>query len=476
MMKNINKFLFGIILTAGITACDPGDFGDVNINPNSPSNPIASSLLTGAERGIVSTITDTQGSLYVQQMANKQYTSADRYETVQWSYNGFYTGPLVNLQKIIDLNSDAATKGDAAQFGSNNNQIAIARILKAYFYMHMTDRWGDIPYSQALQGSTNFKPAFDAQSKIYPDLIKEVTEAAAQIDNGAAIKGDIINGGNMTKWKKFANSLKAIMALRMSKADPAAAKTAFTAAIAGGVITTNTDNIVYAFLAEDINDNPWQDRFESRKDWTVSEIFVNTLKSMNDPRLGVFADKALLKQDYVGMVYGLDESKAGSISNGDVSFLGEAMRQQTSPGYIVTAAQMHLAMAEAAVLGWTTDAEVHYNAAIKAGLEQYGKGADYATYIAGPNVKYNPAKAMEQIGTQRWITLFSYGYEAWAEWRRTGYPVLAAPANNLNPGGLIPRRQGYTTIERDLNAANYNAAVSALGGKDDLNGRVWWNK
>jgi hypothetical protein len=141
MMKNINKFLFGIILTAGITACDPGDFGDVNINPNSPSNPIASSLLTGAERGIVSTITDTQGSLYVQQMANKQYTSADRYETVQWSYNGFYTGPLVNLQKIIDLNSDAATKGDAAQFGSNNNQIAIARILKAYFYMHMTDRW-----------------------------------------------------------------------------------------------------------------------------------------------------------------------------------------------------------------------------------------------------------------------------------------------------------------------------------------------
>lgn len=475
-MKNIKKLFLGLAITAGLTACDPSDFGDLNVNPNSPSNPIASSLLTGAERGVQSIFTDTQGCLYVQQMANKQYTSADRYQTIQWSYNGFYTGPLVNLNKIIELNTDEATKGDVAKYGSNNNQIAVARILKAYVYQHITDRWGDIPYSQALQGSENFQPVFDSQEVVYKDLIKELKEAAAQIDNGLSVEGDFINGGDMGKWKTFANSLRALMALRMSKADPALAQSEFNAAIASGVITTNADNIVYPFLEEDTNDNPWQDRFETRRDYTVSEIFVNKLKATSDPRLPVFADIALLKQDYVGMPYGLDESQAGSISNSDVSFLGLAMRQQDSPGYMITAAQMHLAMAEAAVLGWMTDAETHYNAGVKASLDQYGVGAGADAYLAKDGVKFSSSTAMQQIGDQRWIALFGIGYEAWAEWRRTGYPVLSAPANNLNPSGLLPRREGYTTTERDLNGTNYTAAISKMGGKDDLDGRVWWDK
>lgn len=475
-MKNIKRLFLGLAITAGMTACDPSDFGDINVNPNSPSNPIASSLLTGAQRGVVSTITDTQGSLYVQQIANKQYTSADRYETIQWSFNGFYTGPLVNLNKIIELNTDEATKGDVAKYGSNNNQIAVARIMKAFFYQHITDRWGDIPYTQALQGSENFQPVFDSQEVVYKDLIKELKEAAAQIDGGASVVGDIINGGDMDKWKTFANSLRAIMALRLSKADPGLAQSEFTSALAAGVVTSNADNIIYTFLNEDANDNPWEDRFETRKDWTVSEIFVNKLKSLGDPRLPVFADIALLQQDYVGMPYGLDESQAGSISNGDVSFFGEALRQQDSPGFMITSAQMHLAMAEAAMMGWISDPELHYNTAIKEGLAQFGVDADADAYLANEGVKFDAAKGMEQIGDQRWIALFARGYEAWSEWRRTGYPALSAPANNLNPSGEIPRRQAYTTTERDLNGANYDAAVSRLGGVDDLNGRVWWDK
>lgn len=475
-MKNIKQLAIGIALTTAITACDPSDFGDMNLSPNNPSSPIASLLLTGAERGIQSIFTDTQGSLYTQQISNKQYTSADRYETIQWSYNGFYTGPLINLETIIQINTDEATKGDAAQFGSNNNQIAVANILKSYIYMHLTDRWGDIPYTQALKGSENFKPAFDMQKDIYPAIISTLTAASAQIDNGLPVQGDFLNGGDMDKWKKFANSLRAIMALRMSKVDPALARSEFNAAVAAGVITSNADNIVYPFLAEDANDSPWEDRFETRRDWTVTEGMVNMLKAYNDPRLPVYADIALLKQDYVGMPYGLDESQAGSISNGNVSFLGTALRQQTSPGYIITAAQIHLAMAEAAVLGWTSEnPETHYNAAITSSLNQYGVGANAASYLAQPGVKFDATKAMEQIGNQRWIALFLNGYEAWSEWRRTGYPVIEAPQPNLNPGGEIPRRQAYTTTERDLNGANYNEAVLRLGGQDDLNGRVWWD-
>lgn len=475
-MKKI-KYIFSAVLLAGLTSCDPADFGDLNVDPNNPSAAITSSLLTNAERNLVGPITDTQGSLYTQQIANKQYTSADRYETIQWSFNGYYASPLISLQKIIELNTDAATKGNTAKYGSNNNQIAVARILKSYYFMHMTDRWGDLPYSDALKGKDSFKPKYDTQQAVYSGIFSELKAAAAQIDGGASVTGDILMNGDMAKWKKFANSLRLIAALRLSKVDPALGKAEFVAAMQSGVITSSADDVKYTFLNEDDNDNPWEDRFETRRDWTVSEGMVNTLKSFKDPRLAVYADVALLKQDYVGMPYGLDESQAGSISNGNVSFLGAALRKQDSPGYILTASQVHLAMAEAAVLGWISDSpETHYNAGVKAGLEMYGLGASTTAYLANPGVKFSSATAMQQIGTQRWITLFLNGYEAWAEWRRTGYPDLKAPTPNLNPGGAIPRRQGYTTTERDLNGTNYNEAVTRLGGVDDLNGRVWWDK
>lgn len=476
-MKHI-KFLYSAAVSVFLlTACDPSDFGDMNVDPNNPSKPIASSLLTRSERSIADLITAEQGSLYSQQIANKQYTSADRYETIQWSFNTIYAGPLVNLQKIIDLNTDPTTKGDVAAYGSNNNQIAVARILKAYYFWHMTDRWGDIPYSQALKGNENFRPAYDTQEFIYKDMLKELKEAQAQIDGGASVSGDHLLKGNMTKWKKFANSMRLLMALRMSKVDPTLAKTEFNAALADGVIISNADNVVYQFLAEEDNDNLWEDRFQTRLDWTVSEKMINTLKELKDPRVATFADKALLKQDYFGMPYGLSEAVAGSVANGDVSFLGIIMRRQTSPGFVLTASQVNLAIAEAITLGWTTgNAEQFYNAGVTAGLDQYGYGDQAASYLQNEGVKFVSSNAIKQIATQRWITLFSYGYEAWAEWRRTGLPELTPPPANFNPGGQIPRRQGYVVTERDLNGENYNAAVLRIGGKDDLNGRVWWDK
>ncbi len=475
-MKNIKLIISAISLSL-LTSCDPSDFGDINVDPNNPSTAIVSFLLTGAERGLVGPITDVEGSLYTQQIANKQYTGADRYETINFSFNGYYAGPLVNLNKIIQLNTDETTKGGVQQYGSNNNQIAIARILKAYFFAHITDRWGDIPYSEALQGNTDFTPKFDSQDAIYAALFKELKEASTQIDGGLAVQGDFLLNGNMTKWKKFANSLRAILALRLSKVDPAKGKTEFASALADGLILTNADNVVYNFKAEDANDSPWEDRFETRLDWTVSKPMVDKLKEFADPRLPIFADKALLVQDYVGMPYGLAQADAGGIPNGQVSFLGAAMRKQTSPSFIITAAQVHLAIAEAATLGWVAeDAKAHYETGITASIEQWGATGAPA-YLAGAAVKFDASKAITQIATQRWIALFTNGYEAWAEWRRTGIPALSPPPVNSNPGGKIPRRQAYPTSERDLNGDNYKAALSSkLGGVDDLNGKVWWDK
>ena len=466
------------LLATALVACDPGDFGDMNVDPNNPSVPVTANLLTSAERGLVGPITDIDPTLYSQQISEKFYTEASRYGTLNFSFNGFYSGPLINLEEIIKLNTDDATKSIAAQNGPNNNQIAVARILKAFFFWHMTDRWGPIPYTQSLQGRENFKPAYDTQEAIYTDLFKELKEAAAQITPGT-IKGDFLLDGDMDAWKTFANSMRLVMALRLSEVKPDQAKTEFVSAYNDGVISSNAENIVYAFLPDENNDNPWEDRFQTRLDFNISKPMADLLLATDDPRLPVFADPAVLTQKYVGMPYGLEQGAAGAIPNGQVSFLGTDLRQQNSPGYVMTYAQMQFSLAEGAMRGWITgSAKTFYEEGIKASFQQYGvyDEAKYKAFIAKPTIAYDPAKGLEQIITQKWVSLYTYGYEAWAEFRRTGFPRLTPPANPISVSKIIPLRQGYPTTERDLNGENYNAALTMLGGKDDLDMPVWWDK
>jgi len=163
--------------------------------------------------------------------------------------------------------------------------------------------------------------------------------------------------------------------------------------------------------------------------------------------------------------------------------LGDAIRQQNSPVYLVTYAQALFAKAEAAKRGWTgtaddVTAKLNYDLAIEQSIRQWNKNdvTGLAAYMTNSDVQYNPSLALQQIGNQRWVHLFMNGYEGWAEWRRTGFPDLSPPpANN---GIQIPRREAYPTLERSNNTANYNAAVAAFPYTkvDDLNSRVWWDK
>ena len=157
------------------------------------------------------------------------------------------------------------------------------------------------------------------------------------------------------------------------------------------------------------------------------------------------------------------------------------MRQQTSPTYIYTYAQVLFSLAEAAHRGWIGGGDAaaadYYYDAIKASWEQWGvfNQASFTTYIAQTEVAYTPGTAMQKIALQKWIALFLNGYEAWAEWRRLDYPVLEPAPASLNPEG-IPVRQAYPAFEATLNSANYNEAVNRMTGGDDLNTPVWWDK
>lgn len=474
-MKNtFLKTIVGASLLFMATACD--DFGDMNVNPNSPSNPNTASLLTGVGRNVGAAVTDQVPALYTQQLGDVTYIEESRYKTVQFSYNGWYTGPLNNLQYIIQLNTDAATKNTAAANGSNANQIAIARIMKAYFTQYITDRWGDIPYTQALKGAENFSPGFDTQQAIYNEIFKELKEAQGQFDGGKTVVGDILLGGNAAKWKKFANSLRLIAALRLSKVDPTKGKAEFTAALADGVITSNADNVKYTYLTEANNEHPLYNNYitTNRKDFAVSSTFVDYLVKLKDPRLPAMADKNI-NLEYRGVPYGVFPV---TWKAQDVSLVATSLRQQNSSVNVITYAQVLLAQAEAAALGWTSgNAKDLYEAGIKASMEQYGvyTADGLKTYLAQADVAYSASKAIELIANQRWIALFYQGSKSWAEWRRTGFPVLKPAEKPLNGGTAIPRRMAYPTTEATLNKANYEAVV-ARQGKDDQYTRVWWDK
>ena len=500
-MKKL-KYLFISLIVIGIGGgCNKFD-ASINTNPNQPTVASNAQLLTEAINQIPGFIEAQSGMLYTQQLAQKPYTDESRYIAVNFDFYWIYAGALENLQTI--LNTQEFNVND----GSENNQKAVARILKAWFSWQMTDRWGDIPYFDALKGKDNFTPKYDSQKDIYYDMMKELKEAAAQIDNGNSVTGDILYDGNMDNWKKFANSMHLLMALRLSKADAEKGKTEFNDAMSGDLISDNSESAVYVHLNTAAYENYWYyvRNVQGRPWYWASATLVDYMKPLGDPRLKIFADPNG-SGDYVGVPYGLDANAVSTISSSSVSFMGIHVRTQNAPTYILTYAEVLLAIAEADKLNWIpggdADAEAKYNAAIEASVRQWnrisfkaynddidaqvekvpynkndeGDITGLTAYLAQPSVVYNSADAIKQIAYQRWVHLYMNGYEAWAEWRRTGYPILSpAPNNNDIP---IPRRQAYPTTEPNINTSNYNAALGAqpaLNGKDDLNGRVWWDK
>jgi hypothetical protein len=485
MLSNIIKSSLVIALLATSACSKFTDFGDINTSPNSPAKPNTASLFTNAMISVGGVVTEETPCLYVQHFGDVTYIEESRYKSVNFDYDYLYsgspflerTGPLNTLNFIIKLNTDAATKASVATNGSNANQIAVARILRAFFFLNITDRWGDVPYSQALKGAATFSPAFDAQQAIYADLFKELKEAQAQFDGGSDVQGDILLHGDAASWKKFANSLRAIMALRLSKADAAKGKTEFVAALADGAIAANGDNITFTYLPNASYESPLFTNYttSNRKDYAVSSTMIDYLTKTNDPRIAAFADKAEANLTYKGVPYGVFPP---TWQPKDVSLVSEHLAAQDATVNVVTYAQILFSRAEAAKLGWITgNVKQLYEDAIKASMEQWHvyTAADFNAYKAGTNVAFTDAKALELIGTQKWLALYYQGGEAWAEWRRTGFPVLKTPAKPLNTSGKIPNRYGYPTSEATLNQANYDEAVKRQG-PDAQETKVWWNK
>jgi hypothetical protein len=343
-------------------------------------------------------------------------------------------------------------------------------------------------------------------------LIQELTDASAALSESGTIESaDVLYSGNIPKWKKFGYSLLLRAGMRLSKVDPAKAQSTVQAAFAAGLITDNTDN---AYMRHDANYlNPIGNMLNSTEaaNWYLAKPFIDTLKNNNDPRLSAIAirykgatsgpaqtvDKGTTAAlDQIGMPMGYDNGTIVSRATADglASFYDYSqvdrrrMAKTSAAMFFVTAAQTDLLLAEAAFRGWITSGapSQYFSDGIKAHMNQLAvydaasavSAADRDAFIAAHPLV--PGRELEQINTQYWIASFLNGPEAFANFRRTGYPALAPnpygqPNNPDVPNGTFIRRIGYPTSELSVNTENVNAAIAGMG-PDKLSTSLWWDK
>jgi hypothetical protein len=465
------------------------DFGDTNVNPAVTNTPNTAALLTNVLSGFGNYSTVYAPALYCQFFSETQYPDVSCYSTNSATPQGVYSGNLYDLQNIILTNTNAETKEVASLNGANENQIAIARILKAYIFWTITDRWGDVPYFNALNGDPN--ASYSRQELIYKDLIKELTEANAQFVTGAAIKGDIAYSGNIAKWKKLSNSMRMLMALRLSKQYPSAsgyAATEFKAALAdaAGSISTNADNFTLVYPGGNFK-NQYFNMYDGRRDYgesqTMTRLLVDTLGG--DARSAVYGadlngNPSTLGVPY-GRVRGFIDPWCGQNPTWAYVF-APAYRTATSPLYIVKASGILLARAEAAQLGWTTEnVNTMYVAGITASHNQWGLADPAAAYLANAKVALPGTNSgnLRFIRLQQYIAYFPDGIQGWANWRRTNVPSLTPAPDATNNPKVIPRRYMYGSTDLSLTPDSVKAAIIRQWGAEDKNlmdQKVWWDK
>jgi hypothetical protein len=254
----------------------------------------------------------------------------------------------------------------------------------------------------------------------------------------------------------------------------------------GQLFTSNADNAQLPYRAQNPNANPiWNTVvFGTRLEWRINETLVTVMEGLNDPRLPIYAQPNTTGE-LRGAAPGLEEPTTKGYDYANTSMIGKYFLQPNTPAVYMDFAELNFLLAEAAkkgiIAGGDATAQAYYNAGITASFDTYNgvvvEGSEIiissGSYLASAGVAYNPANALVQINTQKWIALYTQGIEAWTEWRRTKLPALS-PA--IDPIGIaeIPSRYYYPSKEQSLNATNYNAAVAGMGGADGLTTKVWW--
>ena len=497
----------------GAAACSTDSLTDINVSPNNPETAPSGPVFTTAARV---TATRWLGSgfslrateLVAQHVAEVQYPESDQYTRLRAnSVGGFFDGAYpTELKDLSGVARSGAATNAPGVYGP-------ALALQAWTFGVITDTWGDVPYTAALQGDSAapvFTPAYDAQKDIYTSIFATLDKVSK--DMSTAVAGsprlgaaDPIYAGNLLRWQRFSNSLRARHAMRLANVDVETAKAQLAAAIAapGGLFTANTDNARIAWPGGvNANSNSWSVNFASRDDHRISNTMMTVLRDLADPRITVWAQPAgrdttasfVVKYqrggaNYIGLQNALTHNQASPFvaytSRPGIIFYPTSTTYgvsgstgPTTPSYLLTYAEVALIQAEAAERGWIPgSARTFYEAGITASMNQWGitDAAAISAYLAQPGVAYaGGVEGQKQIARQKWLALFTDGGQAWAEWRRTCQPSTIKPG----PSAIlstVPRRFQYSVTELVTNKANVDAAV-ARQGADEFTTRMYWDK
>lgn len=451
-------------------------------------------------------------------------------------WNSTYNNSGRNLSDIIDI---CTKRDDAADLV---NKKAIARILRVWAFARCTDTYGDIPYFESCLpvDEAITTPKYDKQEDIYADFFKELREAVAEIDDSKSSYGnsDILYKGNLDKWKKFGNSLRLRLALRVRYVDPAMASEQMADLTEADLITSSSDD---AFI-RNIDDYPnhrdarYNDLLARKATVdknTVPKTFLDILKYNNDPRLHVYCDTvtAWFPQTpgyedvpYFGyrgrpLLSGENPQEGYAYGDNTVSKWSHLFWVKFQELPLYRASETYFNLAEAALFDLKSgDAQAHYKKGIELAMahtkKMYtdavpqlpevvdlflaGKSAEErATYLADLLAEKEITQAqiddflanepavtltgtneqkLEQIINQKIIALFPMEHEGWTEHRRTGYPRILVGVENSPLNGKMPRRMPWPTNEQLINGEQYQIALERLGGEgmDERTTTFWW--
>ena len=473
--NNISKYAVLLALTATplvITSCRQEL--DINVDPNNPSQASLSGLLSASQVGFAFALggegTRMPASI-VQHYAGHRAQPLDyaQYRITSSATDGTWTALYNTLMDMKEMENKAAASGNQAYLG-------VSKILQAHAFSVITDLFGDIPFSQALQGRTNITPVYDKQEDIYPALITMIDEGVAALTAATeTISGDIVYGGDVTKWKKYGNSLKLRLLNHLSSRQPNAA--ANFLATNPSLIDTSVDDAKVAFGSVASNANPiYQfDVLSGRKDQAVASTIVDKMKALSDPRVSVYFEPVTrnalgLKGQYLGNAPGNDTEDS---QKNRYSRVGSAYASIKAPVVLMSAAEVNFIKAEVYHRASDSRAQAAYQAAITQDFAALGLSSSAATtYLANANVAYDGN--LQRIMEQKWITMFQASYESWVDWRRTGFPVLTPAASNMT-SNVIPRNLPYPEVEINSNRANLEAGPGVPIPYTGLSNRVWWD-
>ena len=521
-----SKVILVLALIFTIGSCTK-DFEEMNTSPNSPTDVPAINVFTHV---ITAAIGDELGGwmqhtylgCWSQQWCKVQYIDEDKYQTRDMTgyMEGSYTDPLLDLQLIIDKTTEDIADDKSVEI--NTALLAAAKIMRVWIFSFLTDVFGDIPYSEALQGLVKdgvIKAKYDTQESIYTDFFSELDEANTMLSSGVINfgSGDLIFGGDPASWRKFGNSLKlrllnrcagtpwsftydmiapqADVTIGVGAAAFSGADAAIASLLGGTIMASGADDakLVYPGLPYR---NPIYNTLYSRTDQAISQTMVEYLKARNDPRLPIYAQPTPSSvtagtPDWVGEQNGRAHAASDFSA---ISLLGTAVAyDEHAPIFLMTYDEVEFIKAEHYMrVGNDASAKTAYEAGIAASMARWSATYDPVTYLAQANVDWDQAAddgaKYQLICEQRWAGIFGQGVQAYNLVRRTGFPARVFEyelTGAYYPDKGFPVRIRYSLNEEIYNVVNLAAAQSAQGlnlldetmfnTAGTKSNQVWWN-